>query len=243
LKHNCWNEHIGIDTPESFRDMAIYLESEFTKIREDFPYHMPINQQWPSTSQIRELVQAFAGLFVFASTAMRFIRDRCASNPVKQLELVLSTIAKSGVSEKERNPLSDLYKFYLNILMGIPTGAYTLTAKRILGICDLLPRNTTHATSFLLMCNFLGIEQSDAYSALNWLHSVLGVPLPQEAVTREVKFLHSSFSEFLRHPLTPSKFRIERPEAGEEIVKCSLRILNQANSSCKCCQVIMSFAC
>jgi hypothetical protein len=241
VKRNCWNEEIAIETPESLRDMAIYLESEFTKIREEFPFHMPMGQQWPSASQTRELVQAFSGLFVFASTAMRFIRDHHASNPVKQLELVLSTIAKCGVSEHQQNPLSGLHKFYLDILRGIPNFAYVQTVKRILGTCDLLPRNTIHATSFLLMCNFLGIEQGHAYGALNWLHSVLGVPSPQAAVTREVKFLHSSFSEFLRNPSTPDEFRIERPEVGEDIVRCSLRVLKQANGSRKSCRATICF--
>ncbi|XP_006463254.1 hypothetical protein AGABI2DRAFT_120078 [Agaricus bisporus var. bisporus H97] len=231
VKRNCWNKHIGIDTQESFRDMKIFLESEFAKIREDFPYHMPINQPWPSASQTRELVHAFSGLFVFASTAMRFVRDRSANNPLKQLDSLLSTIAKSGECDQQHNPLSALHKFYLAILKGIPTGECYRTAKRILGACDLLPRNTMHATSLLLTCNFLGIKQGDAYSALNWLHSVLAVPLPQEAVTRETKPLHSSFGDFLRDSSTPDEFRIKRPEVGEDIVKCSLRILKQANSS------------
>ena len=89
------------------------------------------------------------------------------------------------------------------------------------------------STPFALSCNFLGITQHDAYGSLERLHSVLDVPLPEGAATKEMKILHYSFSEYLENRPVSKCYNVDRHEAGVDIVHCSFRILQEANKHSK----------
>lgn len=190
-------------------------------------------------------------MFLFASTASRFIADPIACNPVNQLSTLLSIIDNGGGSSPEEgNPLSPLHNIYAQILSSISLKTYVNVTRRILGCCRLLPRNTMQSTSFALSCNFLGITQHDAYGSLERLHSVLDVPLREGAATKEMKILHSSFYEYLENRSVSKCYHVGRQEVGVDIVRCSFRILQEANkhskpayyTDMKCADLVVSWA-
>ncbi|KAF9449839.1 hypothetical protein P691DRAFT_850165 [Macrolepiota fuliginosa MF-IS2] len=234
VEHNCRREYIAIDAEEAQKDVELYLRDEFATMRKDRPDLIPYNRQWPSELQIRCIFRAASGLFVFASTVIRFVRDPNVANPVGQLLIVLAAIENLGFSSQSGNPLSILHDLYVRILKAMSRPTYAQVTKRILGCCDLLPRNTFHPTTFMLSCNFLGIEQHAAYAALQKLHSVLDIPSQNEAATREIRVLHASFTDFLRNHKGSREYHVGRPESGADIVRSSFRILQEANKSSEC---------
>lgn len=233
-EHKCWMEYIGIDTQEARKDVELYLRSELAAIREDSRDLIPSGQtrEWPGESKIVGISRAASGYFAFAFAAIQFIRDPVVGNPNSQLTFVLSTIDKLGFASHGRSPWSGLYDLYLQVLRAVPPPTYTQVTKRILGCADLLPRNTFQPTSFMLSCNFLGVKQGDAYASLQRLHSVLEVPSHAEAATQEIKFLHSSFTDFLRNRSASNEFYVGRLDTGADIVRSSFRILQEANKDC-----------
>ncbi|KXN86519.1 hypothetical protein AN958_09991 [Leucoagaricus sp. SymC.cos] len=226
----CCKEFIEIDTAEARRDVKVFLRSEFSRIRALYSDHFSPNQEWPTERQFNDLAKPASGLFLFASTASRFVEDQSVGNPVSQLSTLLAGIGKAGGPRTgENNPLLPIHNLYGQILESISLHTYTTVTRRILGCCKLLTRNTIHATSFLLSCNFLGIEQSDAYASVRRLHSVLDVPEPVIASSKELRILHCSFSEYLENQSLSRDYHVSRQDAGADIVRCSFRILQEAN--------------
>lgn len=229
VNSNCHRERIEIDTPEARREVEIYLESEFNRIRSAFADQFSSPQSWPTRRQFNDLAKSASGLFLLASTASRFIGDSSVGNPTNQLTILLSAIKNGGVTSGKESPLSPLHNVYSQILSSTSRETFISVTRRILGCCRLLPRNTIHTTSFALSCNFLGIAQHDAYSSLQRLHSVLDVPSPTDAAVKEMKILHSSFYEFLENQSVAQDYYVGRQDAGVDIVRCSFRILQEAN--------------
>ena len=84
-------------------DIAIFLEHELSMVSEQ--RSLPLG--WPSKEQIQALVEMAIPLFIFASTACRYIGDE-RDNPKKRLEIFLQY--------QTTNKVSRLDKTYLPIL-------------------------------------------------------------------------------------------------------------------------------
>ncbi|KAJ3571787.1 hypothetical protein NP233_g3510 [Leucocoprinus birnbaumii] len=212
-----FHDRIEIDTNDARQDLDLYLQTEATRIKSTFNHHFSEGQVWPSDAEFKALTKRAAGFFTYATNASRFIEDQTIGDPIGQLSLLLET------------PLLPVRGLYLSILKAIPLFTYTKVTRRILGCCMILPRNTFHATSLIVISNLLGISQSDAYASLQRLYSVLDVPLPQDAGVREIRVLHPTFSDFLQDKDESRNYYIDRHEVGADIVQCSLRILQEAN--------------
>ncbi|KAF9441812.1 hypothetical protein P691DRAFT_538919 [Macrolepiota fuliginosa MF-IS2] len=85
---------IPVNSDEACRDVERYLRTEFTKIKDKHPYLIPATCQWPTETQFLTLGCAASGLFIFASTVVRFVDTNPAPqiNPMTQLKLVLALI-------------------------------------------------------------------------------------------------------------------------------------------------------
>jgi hypothetical protein len=242
FESSCYREYLAIDTPEARRDVEIYLRSQLKQLRSTYSDQFSPDEVWPSESQINDLIKPASGLFLYASTASRFIEDPAIGNPIRQLSVLFSAIGRSGTPTPGKNPLSPLHDLYRHILGSIPPLTFQVT-RRVLGCCRLLPRNTIHSTSFTLSCNLLGVSQHDAYASVQRLHSVLDIPSPADAPNKEIKVLHTSFFDFLENQAVAQDYHVGRRNAGADIVKCSFRILQQANQDSKsltvpCVQVV-----
>jgi hypothetical protein len=74
---------LNTDSSDVNRDISTYLRHQLTRIRTRKRH---LNDDWPGEYAIRTLTDRAAGLFVWASTAARFID---AHDPVKRLDIVL----------------------------------------------------------------------------------------------------------------------------------------------------------
>ncbi|KAF9449815.1 hypothetical protein P691DRAFT_666666 [Macrolepiota fuliginosa MF-IS2] len=221
-------KHIAIDAKETQKDVELYLRDKFATIRRDLRGLIPPNLQWPSEPQIHAVSRAASGLFLFASTAIRFVRDPGVANPIGRLSIVLTVIEKFGPSIGSENLFSILHGLYMEVLKAKPLPMQTGVVKRILGCCDP-PRNAFRPAAFVHLCNFLGIMQYPAYSALRGLHSLLCTPSQNEAATHKVTVLHSSFIDFFRNRKVSQGYYVGYAESDADIVRSSFRILQEAN--------------
>ncbi|KAI0808949.1 hypothetical protein BC629DRAFT_1260523, partial [Irpex lacteus] len=196
-------------------DIRLFLRTEFRELairRNDI---MDPTIDWPEEAHVEELVSRASGLFIYASTIVKFI-DRQGRNPRKQLALVLQ-------SESTRNGLSALDTLYLGILHGafpyIDEDCFP-ELPLVLGFlavaCDSL--------SCAAIAELLGVDAFDVRTLLNLLQSVIHVP---DNVAHPVRFFHKSFPDFLTSQTrcTDERFLVKADELQYEVTIHCFRLL------------------
>src|SRR5258706_9014769 len=83
-----------------------------------FPYttlfrSSPKLKSWPSSEALARLVEKSNGLFIFAATTANFIEDQNASNPIQQLNIVLTTPYITSTATSPHLHLDGLYLIVL----------------------------------------------------------------------------------------------------------------------------------
>ncbi|CAG9945162.1 unnamed protein product, partial [Clonostachys rosea f. rosea IK726] len=169
------------------RDLNIYFESSFTDIRDERGY--PDN--WPGMQIIKRLTEISGGLFIWASTACRFIREgrrlakrrietlikgyRSGAGPEKQLDQIYTAVLDNsipkGIDEEERE---EIYSTLKNILGSIVTLYSTLSQE-----------------SLALLLN---IPLDDIRETLNDFHTILNITNDTD---RPIRLHHPTFRDFL----------------------------------------------
>ncbi|KAL8353873.1 hypothetical protein RB601_003625 [Gaeumannomyces tritici] len=181
------------------RDISSFLRSELDRVRQTFNKKVTgqgLPPDWPPRASFEDLVDMAVPLFIFASTACRFIADIRYGNPVEQLNKILEYKTKGGRSQ--------LHATYLPILNQLlPNRTDTGLAGRteeeaevfawfrdIVGTIVLLADPLPPAS----LAGILGRPPLDVDSKLCTLHSVLNIP---DDPLVPVKLLHLSFRDFL----------------------------------------------
>lgn len=147
--------------------------------------------QWPSESDVARLVERAGGLFIWAATACRFIKDgkRLAR---KRLSSILCGDSTKKGSEKK---LDEIYMF---ILLQSISGEYSdQDREELLGLFREIVGSIVISFNPLpaaALTRLLDKPKEDIDQTLNDLHSVLEVPNNQET---PVRLIHPSFHNFL----------------------------------------------
>ncbi|KAF9443122.1 hypothetical protein P691DRAFT_431479 [Macrolepiota fuliginosa MF-IS2] len=225
-----WEEDVPIDSNEACQDVERYLRSEFEKIRQQYPYHMPTAFHWPCEEHMAVIARSALGHFVFASTVAKFVEDPDIGDPIAQLDQILILIDPRDpldMRSVEGNPLAALDALYTGILQQINPATLPLT-KRLLGYYVRAHYRQTYHRLLTVACNILNIEQNRAYSALRKLYAVLHIPHPTDAGEQTLGFLHKSFVDYLENEDRTHKFSLSEADMRAGPWLCSTRVLEQA---------------
>jgi len=170
-------------------DISIFLEYNFKGIRRERAF----DHDWPGDHTIQQLVLKSSGLFIWAATACRFVRDgkRLATRR-------LSTIMEGGTSGTA--PEQKLDKIYLTVLENSVMGDFDeeelediyLTLREILGSLAVLSSPLTSKALGVL----LQIPKDDVNQALEDLHAILDIPAAKDQIS-PIRLHHPSFRDFL----------------------------------------------
>lgn len=220
----CVREEMVVDDVEAQDDVRRVLCDGFDDIRKRF--RDVLDEPWPCESHLRRIATAASGLFVFASTVLKFVGDRDRGNPDAQLSLVLRFLGTSP-TPGATNPLHALDLLYKQILSDIPLDNLA-TTKRILSLHIYYPRQKISAWA---LANFFGLDKASFYAALRGLHSVIDVPAPEHAHVQDIKFYHASFGDFLKYSMRSGSFFIDEGKAQADIASHSIRWYNYYLSS------------
>ena len=135
------------------RDLRLFFEHSFSTIREERGFAV----DWPGSRVIRRLVEISCGLFIWASTACRYIREgrqladkrisilindlRYGVGPEKQLDDIYITVLKDSIQldydEEEKRELIDKLR---NVLGGIVTLFSPLSVDSLARLLNIPPR-------------------------------------------------------------------------------------------------------
>jgi hypothetical protein len=196
-------------------DITLFLEHELAEIREQ----RSLSADWPSRDQIQALVKLAVPLFIFAATACRYIGDQ-RDNPKTRLDIVLQYQTATHVSKLDRT-----YLPILNQLFDDEDDAdkerRTSEFREVAGSIITLES----PLSVVSLAHLLGISKEDIKCRLDSLHSVLSIPVDENA---PVRLLHLSFRDFLvdgqRRGKSP--FWVDEREAHERLASDCLRVMS-----------------
>jgi hypothetical protein len=170
------------------RDIELFLMDQFERIRGE----RCLRAGWPGAAIILQLVQSASGLFIWAATACRFVRDgkRFAA---KRLETILSTDS-STVAAPEKH----LNEIYLAVLRSSLSAEYTDEERE--EHCDML-RYVVGSIVVLLsplsaecLVALLDVAEEEVSQTLEDLHAILNIP---QDPTQPLRLHHPSFRDFL----------------------------------------------
>ncbi|KAJ3573997.1 hypothetical protein NP233_g2076 [Leucocoprinus birnbaumii] len=231
---------VPLNTTQACLDVERYLRDKFDDIRLTYAdCFSPTTQQWPPESDFLQIVSRACGLFIFASTIVRFIEDENVGNPVSQLRLVMRAIQTVPSIDPENSPLAALDSLYAEIISSLPPH-YLPIVKGLLSLA------LVRYAPFGVACNWLGLTQADSYSALRKLQSVLSIPSPKAvSCDAHVGLFHTSFLDYLLSPSRSSGLLIEDREAWEDVFLAMTNVLRQsynpADSSIDISRIVVSW--
>ena len=202
-------------------DIKLYFRSqlaEISKTRSD----CDLTEEWPSSSDIDILCKKAAGLFIYASTVVKFIASQ-HHFPTQRLTVIISPL--QGTTNEGKSGIDLLYTRVLGqAFQDVDPDEEELYShlKTVLGavllVFNPLP---VRALSDLL-------RVSNISTTLRYLHSVLLVP-DSENTEDPVCVFHKSFPDFLTDPkrCKNNQFLIEPTVHHTEILLSCLNLMEE----------------
>ncbi|KIL54576.1 hypothetical protein M378DRAFT_48429, partial [Amanita muscaria Koide BX008] len=181
--------------------------------------HYPRWQWNASDEQIDALVRAAGRLFIIASTAVRYILDKFASDPAAQMEKLLRACAQ------DHTPFKDLDHFYTIILRNIvpvdcDDGDIVSRYQSVIGAVIFVSRPLPVST----LARLIDMDVKDTHAVLDKLQSV--ILLGDDDVPR---IYHKSFPDYLTDQARCKDpcLRIDPKIGHAQIATCCFKITNK----------------
>ncbi|KAL8299267.1 hypothetical protein RB593_009250 [Gaeumannomyces tritici] len=214
-----------VPKPDIEKDISTFLRSELGKIREKFNKTVvgsTISTDWPSSTDLQSLVNMAVPLFIFASTACRFIGDDRHGDPENQLDKLLKYRKKGGRSQLHQTYLPILDQLLKDADTKGDEAAILEWFRELVGAIVLLadPLSTTS------LARLLGKSQKYVGLKLVRLHSVLNI---SKDPATPVKPLHLSFHDFLVDDDTHS-FWIDKQDIHKRLADRCLELLSTGDA-------------
>ena len=218
----CDPETSSLTTPLSLLDfdagpdIRLFLQRGFADIFNRHPIGRRLPIPWPSDDELRSLVEMSSGLFIFASTVLKFVEGR-KGNPKQRLKAVLD----KNPGSSPQTPYAGLDQLYYQVYTSSLEAAgddikpsLHLIVRTIVLLLDPLPIDE-------LEC-LLQLPSGDATVALQGLHSVIVVPDEQHL---PVRVFHASLRDFLMDPHRANDQSIDIPMHHASITHFCLALM------------------
>ncbi|KAI9059850.1 WD40 repeat-like protein [Trametes sanguinea] len=175
------------------RDIEKFVRSRFEDIRRLSRPTLP--SDWPSPSQLTQLLNLADVLFIYAATAMLFIGDEKARDPQGRLDhLLKSGNAAAAVSgAASTSPLDNLYVQVLeDAIRQLAEELQAGLPRLLLGTLVLAEERLTPST----LAALVGLPSGVVEASLPAFHAVMTVPADDDHST-PIRLIHLSFTNFL----------------------------------------------
>ncbi|KAH6869895.1 hypothetical protein B0T10DRAFT_377366, partial [Thelonectria olida] len=213
-------------------DITTFLEHELIRIKTEYNLSVSAERRlpsdWPGENNIRVLVKMAIPLFIFAATTCRFLADRRYGNPNKQLKGVLDFQTEGQASQLDATYLPILNR----LIDGLSTEQQDEVIERFRGIVGPIVILAS-PLSTVALGEILGVPKDEIDDLLDWLHSVLSIPLSDQL---PVRLLHLSFRDFLVGPTKQDtkrgkkqdkhRFWVDEKDTHRKMVANCLRVMD-----------------
>ncbi|KAJ7098932.1 hypothetical protein C8R44DRAFT_716847 [Mycena epipterygia] len=196
----------------AYDDIRTYLRDAFSRIHSDsMARGIDLGDDWPPSGALDHLVKKSSGIFIYATTVIRFVGDEYR-HPADRLTCVLS------LDPLTTAPLDDLYTEILSLLPQEPEQLRILHAIWE-GTLDADPEEID-----LL----LALRRGTCRLALRGLHSLFYVPpiCTLFSLRKEVTLLHASMADYLRDPRRSGGWCLSKQWLDSDYLHCIIRVLS-----------------
>jgi len=199
-------------------DISLFLEHNLGVIRQEWT----LGASWPGEQVLRQLVTYASGLFIWASTTCRFIREggRFAR---KRLDTILKA-SRSAVTAPEKH----LNEIYLAVLNHSISSDYSDEEKE--EACDML-KHMLGSTAVLLsplstsaLSSLLQVSREEVDLTFRDLHAILDIP---NDPTRPLRLHHPSFRDFLLSKDRCGDFWADEKEVHQVLASSCMQLMFQ----------------
>ncbi|KAI4189631.1 MAG: hypothetical protein LQ346_005073 [Caloplaca aetnensis] len=197
-------------------DLSVLLQREFRRI--SMEHKLP---DWPKHRDIHSLVQQSDCLFIYATTACRYIGE-LDEDPEERLSELLGNGSIPGVNT------AGLDLMYMQVLTSALIVGRSET--KVTEACDRFKQvvgsiiTLFDELSVSGLAELLGISNKRVDQSLLRLHSVLNIPKDVES---SIRLLHPSFRDFLLdNRRSEERFSLDRGLKHEELAKHCLRVMS-----------------
>jgi hypothetical protein len=211
----------GVELSSVDNDIRLYLTQSLTTIvkqRSD----LDLSDPWPRDDEIEALTRKSSGLFIFASTLVRFIASE-HHEPDERIQLVLSK--ESGTTHEGRTGIDSLYSQVLShAFSDVREPTVFDNVRRVLGTIVL----AFNPLSRKALSTILDLSTVRISTTLRHLHSVILVPADE---TKEIRIFHKSFPDFLLdgERCTDHRFHICAPTYHSDMSLRCLELVKMLN--------------
>ncbi|EXJ77535.1 hypothetical protein A1O3_09762 [Capronia epimyces CBS 606.96] len=198
-------------------DIRIFLQHNLNLITQE----RSLPTDWLKEKDIESLVQNASGLFIWAATAYRFIREG-KSFAAKRLSRILEH-GSSMVNGPEKH-LNEMYKailrHYISEYEDEEGEEQQSILKSLLGnIVTLLSPLSTQSLSELL-----GARQDEIDQTLHDLHAILDIPKDS---SRPLRLHHPSFRDFLYEKVRCEEFWVDEKQAHHTLATKCIQLMSK----------------
>jgi hypothetical protein len=201
-------------------DISLFLEYNLGLIGRELWLH----DGWPGKEIVMQMVHNASGLFIWAATACRYIREgkRYAA---KRLDTILHSGASTIIGPEKR-----LDEIYTTVLQQSVSPEYTDEEKgesyqmlrQVLGSAVILFSPLSVHSLSKMLC----VTKEDVNLALLDLHSVLDIPKDQ---TCPIRLHHPSFRDFLLNEdrCKDPNFWVDEKQAHQTLADSCIQLMSQ----------------
>ena len=204
-------------------DIRLYLHEKLTAVAKQRS-NFDVSDPWPCDKDLLVLTKKSSGLFIFASTLVKFIESE-HHRPDERLQLIV-TLSDSTAHEG-RAGIDPLYiQVLLLAFLDVKEATVFANLRRVLGAAIL----AFNPLSREQIAKILGIDPFLITTTLRHLHSVLLVPNED---SKEIRVFHKSFPDFLqdRDRCSDPKFFIDSSVHHGDIALDCLKLLKKLKSN------------
>ena len=191
----------GVELASVDSDIQLYLTQRLTGIAKQRS-DLELPNSWPHENDIEALTRKASGLFIFASTLVRFIESE-HHKPNERLQLVLSKA--SSTTHEGHAGIDSLYsQVLLYAFSGVCEPEEFANIRHVLGAIV----QAFNPLSRRELSAILGIPTAIISTTLRHLHSIILVPIDE---SKEIRVFHKSFPDFLQdeNRCTDPRFHID----------------------------------
>ena len=199
-------------------DIFVFLQCHLRDIRQE----CSLGVDWPAKQTIEDLVRKSGGLFVWAATACRFIRDGHHFARERLVRILQGDTATASPEEK----LDEIYRAILTNCMKdeYDDGERAEWCKKFKDVVGTIAILLSPLSSFSLS-RLLRIPSNDTIRMLNDMYSVLEIPTDQ---AQPIRLHHPSFRDFLfdERRCGDQHFWVEERKAHKVLAKCCIQLMS-----------------
>jgi hypothetical protein len=202
-------------------DISLFLEYHLGIIRQE----CFLGMDWPGRQTVRDMIQKAGGLFIWAATACRFIREGRRFATKRLAQILRGDTAKASPEEK-------LNKIYRTILMNCIRDEYDdlekeelyKTFKEVVGTIVILSFGSFPLSSTSLG-RLLQFQDGDVDRTLDDMRSILEIPIDKD---QPIRLHHPSFRDFLldKQRCNDQRFWVDEQKAHGALLDCCIRLMS-----------------